>query len=108
MSDQTVSALDDARVVQFLTLARLGHLATSDREGAPHNIPVCFWFDASARFYFVIDEKPKRLSGTGLKRMRNIVENPQVALVIDHYEEDWTNLAYVLIHGRARIVEDPE
>ncbi len=56
----------------------------------PHNISICFWFDEVAYFYFVIDEKPKRLTGTGLKRMRNIAGNPRVALIIDHYEEEWT------------------
>jgi hypothetical protein len=54
----------------------------------------------------VIDEKPKRLTGTGLKRMRNIAENPRVALIIDHYEEEWPYLAYVLIHGQAHVVEN--
>ena len=38
--------------------------------------------------------------------MRNIAENPQVALLIDHYEEQWNALAYVLIHGKAAQVED--
>ena len=39
--------------------------------------------------------------------MRNIAENPRVALIIDHYEEEWSYLAYVLIHGQAHVVEDP-
>jgi len=102
-----INALSEERVRGFLTLARVGRLATADRAGAPHNVPLCFWFDGGARFYFVIDEKPKREIGTGLKRMRNIAENPRVALVVDHYEEEWTALAYVLIHGEARVVEDP-
>jgi PPOX class probable F420-dependent enzyme len=108
MDDQRLSSLGDARVYGFLRLARLGHLATSTRAGVPHNIPICFWFDGSTRFYFIIDEKPKRITGTGLKRMRNIGENPRVALVIDHYEEDWAGLAYVLIHGIAQVVDDAQ
>jgi nitroimidazol reductase NimA-like FMN-containing flavoprotein (pyridoxamine 5'-phosphate oxidase superfamily) len=40
--------------------------------------------------------------------MRNIAENPRVAVVIDHYEEDWSQLGYVMIRGHARVVEDPE
>ncbi len=97
--------LSDPRVRDFLRGARLAHLATADRAGVPHNVPVCFWFDG-ARFYFAVDEKPKR--GVKLKRMRNIAENPRVALIIDHYEEDWAQLAYVLVRGTAQIVEDPE
>lgn len=101
-----IEPLTDKRVREFLRLARIGRLATSDRSGVPHNIPLCFWFDEDDRFYFVIDQKPKRLTARGLKRMRNIQVNPQVALLIDHYEEQWNALAYVLVHGEAAQVED--
>jgi|SRR5208283_197461 PPOX class probable F420-dependent enzyme len=105
--DDARPALNDPRVRDFLTLARVAHLATADPQGAPHNIPLCFWFDGDARFYFAVDEKPKRATGTAIRRMRNIAENPRVALVIDEYEEDWSSLAYVLVHGEAAVVEDP-
>src|SRR5271170_8128049 len=94
-------------VREFVAGARVAHLATADGGGAPHNVPFCYWFDGE-RLYFAIDEKPKRQKGLALKRMRNISENPRVAVVIDHYEEDWPQLAYVLIRGVARVVEDPE
>ena len=58
-----------------------------------------FWFDEISRFYFVIDEKPKKSTGLAIKRMRNIAENLRVTMVVDHYEEDWASLAYVLVHG---------
>lgn len=106
MTTESLKPLEDERVREFLALARVARLATADRSGVPHNIPICFWFDGGARFYFVIDEKPKRLTRGGLKRMRNIAENPAVALVVDHYEEEWPRLAYVLIHGQARMVDD--
>jgi PPOX class probable F420-dependent enzyme len=106
MTANSLKLLEDDRVREFLSLARVARLATADRAGAPHNIPICFWFDGGAHFYFVIDEKPKRLTAGGLKRMRNIAENPQVALLIDHYEEEWSCLAYVLVHGAARMVDD--
>jgi PPOX class probable F420-dependent enzyme len=102
-----VDRLGDLHVREFIAAARLAHLATADATGAPHNVPLCYWFDGE-RIYFVIDEKPKRGKGLALKRMRNIAENPRVAVVIDHYEEDWSQLAYVLIRGLARVVEDPE
>ena len=107
MADEGLKALADPRVVEFMQLARSGRLATADATGTPHNIPLCFWFDGVAYWYFIIDEKPKRESGTAIKRMRNIGENPRVALVIDHYEEEWAYLAYVLVHGIARVVDDP-
>jgi PPOX class probable F420-dependent enzyme len=106
--DDAPTALSDPRVQNFLMLARVGHLATADAQGRPHNIPLCFWFDGETSFYFAVDAKPKRATGTAIKRMRNISENPRVALVIDEYEEDWSSLAYVLVHGEAIVVEDQD
>ena len=68
------------------------------------SIPICFVFDGN-HFYSPIDEKPKRAAPAKLKRLRNIRENPNVALVIDHYDEDWRKLAYVLVFGKARILQ---
>ena len=92
---------------QFLSRMRVGHLATADGAGAPHVVPVCFAVDGDAA-YVAIDEKPKRLN-IPLKRLRNIAENPQVALVVDRYDEDWTRLGWVMLRGRAEILtEGPE
>ena len=106
MAESSLKSLNDIRVSEFLKLARVAHLATADEAGVPHNVPLCFWYHESGHFYFIIDEKPKRMTGTGLKRMRNLAANPQVALIIDHYEEDWTCLAYVLVQGAGHIVEE--
>ena len=94
-----------ASVQHFILTHSVARLATSGRDGQPHVIPFCYAFDGE-RFYFVVDEKPKRHTGKPLKRIRNILENPQVALVIDDYVEDWTQLAYVLVNGTAVPVED--
>jgi PPOX class probable F420-dependent enzyme len=107
MNEHSQLTLDDPGVRRFLSLSRVGHLATAGADAMPHAVPLCFWFDG-INFYFVIDQKPKRQTGLKLKRMRNIMANPQVALLIDHYEEDWGQLAYVLVRGRARVVEDQE
>ena len=87
--------------VAFVDEQRVAHLATADADGRPHVVPVCFAY-AEARFYIAIDEKPKR--SLRLKRLRNIQANPHVALVIDDYSEDWTQLAYVIMHGTADIL----
>lgn len=89
----------------FLGRHRVAHLATADRAGVPHVIPLCYALDGEL-VYFAVDAKPKRRGGTALKRMRNIAENPAVALVVDDYDEDWSALAYVLVHGRAALVTD--
>jgi PPOX class probable F420-dependent enzyme len=83
---------------------RVAHLATADLAGRPHVIPVCFAIVIDC-FYFVVDEKPKR-SHRALKRLRNMAVNPQVALVVDHYDEDWDRLAYLRVQGEASIVID--
>ena len=88
----------------FLRAARVAHLATADASGQPHVIPICFVFDGKY-FFSPIDEKPKRAAPAKLKRLRNIAENPHVALVIDRYDEDWSKLAYLLIFGKARVLK---
>jgi len=92
-----------AGALRLLSSARIAHLATASKNGTPHVIPLCFAFDGKT-FYSSIDEKPKRSLPSQLKRLRNIEENPQVSLVIDRYNEDWSKLAYVLVFGRARIL----
>jgi len=56
-------------------------------------IPVCFALGGDLVqgdvIYSVLDQKPKRTSLIRLRRVRNILANPQVALVVDHYEEAW-------------------
>lgn len=88
----------------FLARERVGHLATADRGGVPHVVPVCFAISGTT-LYITIDEKPKR-PGAALKRVRNIEENPAVAVVADRYDEDWERLGWVMLHGRAEILSD--
>ena len=88
----------------FLRSARAGHLATSDNKGRPHVIPFCYVFDGES-IYSVLDGKPKTTPLRQLRRVRNILENPHVSVVIDHYEEDWSRLHFVLISGEARLLE---
>ena len=89
----------------FVDGHRVARLATADTQGVPHVVPIVYARVGDV-LYFVIDEKPKR-TRTGLKRLRNIEQNPQVALVIDDYDDDWTRLAYLLVQGHAARVDDP-
>ena len=73
---------------RFLADARVARLATADAEGQPQVIPVCFAFDGEV-IYIVLDQKPKSVELTRLRRVRNLLANPQAALVVDHYDEDW-------------------
>jgi PPOX class probable F420-dependent enzyme len=87
----------------FLNVARVAHLATADARGVPHVVPVCYAL-AGETIYITIDEKPKRRDRP-LKRLRNIMENPAVAVTVDRWDEDWSRLAWVMLHGHAEILD---
>jgi PPOX class probable F420-dependent enzyme len=89
---------------RFLDSRRVGHLATADAQGAPHLVPVCFVVSEGA-LYITIDQKPKG-DPRGLKRLKNIIENPVAAFVADRYDEDWARLGWVMLRGPAQILVD--
>ena len=90
---------------RFIDTRRVGHLATSDASATPHVVPVCFGL-LDETLYITIDRKPKRATDRPLKRLANILENSQAAIVFDHYDEDWRRLAWVMLRGRAEILAD--
>jgi PPOX class probable F420-dependent enzyme len=90
-----------------LETARVARLATVDAERRPHLVPICFACDKSV-FYSAIDRKPKQVAPSQLARLKNIQETPQVAFLVDHYDEDWTRLWYVLVRGEAELVSASE
>jgi PPOX class probable F420-dependent enzyme len=96
---------DDQR--RFLDGQRVARLATADAGAHPHVIPICFVVTGNT-VYFSIDEKPKKRSAAPLKRLANIRENPFVAVVADHYDDDWSRLGWVMIQGRAEILASGE
>ena len=93
-----------AEETTFLVRKRVARLATADKSGTPYAVPVCYAYSAGS-IYIALDEKPKDVSPTRLKRVRNILENPNVALIADRYNEDWSLLAYVMARGRAELLE---
>lgn len=92
-------------VAGFIAEGRVGRLGTADSSGQPLVLPICYAFDGESLFS-AIDAKPKTQSGERLKRIRNIRDNAKVSVVIDHYDEDWTQLRYVIIQGQAQILTD--
>ena len=89
---------------RFVASMRVARLATADADGVPHVVPVCYALLGDS-LYVTIDEKPKRSAGRALRRLRNIAENPPVAVVVDRYDEDWSRLAWVMLRGRADILD---
>jgi len=98
-------------VIAFLAAARVAHLATVNRAGTPLVLPVCFVMvhmaEQGSRLFVSLDEKPKRKQPRDLERVRNLEDNPRVAVVADRWSEDWTRLAWVHLSGTARVLEPP-
>ena len=88
----------------FVREARVARLATVDERGRPHVVPICFVYDGGA-VYSVLDAKPKRVPVRRLRRVRNLVANPDVQVLVDRSDEDWSRLAYVQLRGRASLLE---
>jgi PPOX class probable F420-dependent enzyme len=88
--------------------ARVARLATADAAGRPHLVPVAFAV-VEDTIYSAVDAKPKRTRA--LRRLANVRENPAVAMLVDHWDEDdWAALWWVRADGRGRVIdsEDPE
>jgi PPOX class probable F420-dependent enzyme len=88
----------------FIQRVRVARLATIDSEFKPHLVPVVFVFDGN-HFFIPVDEKRKKTKPEKLRRIKNIQVNPNVALLIDEYSEDWSRLAFVMIQGTASVVK---
>ncbi|WP_067800033.1 TIGR03668 family PPOX class F420-dependent oxidoreductase [Actinomadura formosensis] len=93
---------DEAR--RLLTTVPVARLATAGEEGRPRIVPVTFAVHRGS-VYTAVDHKPK--STRELRRLADIRANPRVALLADHYEDDWDRLWWVRVDGHAHIVEDP-
>src|SRR3954466_5039994 len=85
--------------------ARVARLATAGTDGRPHLVPGVFALDGDTPYTAVDDVKPK--ATTRLRRLANIAANPAVALLADHYEDDWSALWWVRADGTARLL-DPD
>jgi PPOX class probable F420-dependent enzyme len=94
--------MDDPEARRRLSEARVVRLATVGADGKPHVVPITFAMDGDT-IYFAVDHKPKRT--TNLRRLRNIAANPSVAVLADHYEDDWRRLWWVRAEGEARLLD---
>jgi PPOX class probable F420-dependent enzyme len=85
-----------------LTAARIARLATTDPDGRPHLVPIVFAVEGET-LYSAVDRKPKRSSR--LRRIENARARPDVTILVDHYEEDWSRLWWIRLRGRARVLD---
>jgi PPOX class probable F420-dependent enzyme len=82
--------------------SRVARLATSDPDGRPHLVPIVFALEGDT-LYTAVDAKPKR--SRTLRRIENARERPQVTVLVDRYDEDWSRLCWVRVRGRARVLD---
>jgi PPOX class probable F420-dependent enzyme len=94
--------VDEENMRERVAAARVGRLATLGAERRPHLVPICFALEGET-LYSAVDEKPKR--SKRLKRLKNIRRHPDVTVLVDHYEEDWTRLWWVRLDGVATVLE---
>jgi PPOX class probable F420-dependent enzyme len=96
--------MDEREMRARVARARVGRLATVRPDGTPHVVPVCF---AATRdgdeLVTAVDAKPK--STTALARLDNVRAQPRVALLVDHYDDDWSQLWWVRVDGTAQVVD---
>lgn len=89
--------------------ARVARLATVDAAGRPHLVPVCFVLQVDPagadRVHIAVDRKPKR--STELRRTANLRATGRASLLVDHYDEDWSELWWVRLDGTGAPVDDP-
>jgi PPOX class probable F420-dependent enzyme len=83
--------------------APVARLATADAAGRPHLVPVVFAVEADVVYSAIDEVKPK--TTMRLRRIRNIAANPAVALLADHYDDDWSRLWWARADGTARLIE---
>ena len=98
-------SLPRAIAEERLAQARVGRLATVTRTGVPHVVPVCFALH-DGRIVNAVDAKPKRTRE--LKRLDNVRATGHASLLVDHYEEDWTQLWWVRVDGLATVTDDED
>jgi PPOX class probable F420-dependent enzyme len=95
-------SIDADQALHLLSGARVGVLVTSGPDRAPHAVPFVFAV-AGTTLYWAVDAKPKR--HRALRRLENIRSNPAVAVLVHHYDEDWSQLWWVRASGRARVLD---
>ena len=98
----TAGTLADQR--QFdrrLRSVRSATLGTVGKSGRPHLVPIVFAYE-DGLLYTAVDRKPK--STYRLRRLRNIEADPNVSVLVDHYDDDWSRLWWVRLDGTARVI----
>lgn len=103
MGEGNLSTLP-AWAAELLETGRVARLGVLDHADRPRVLPVTFALAAGA-VWSAVDDKPKRVPGPELARLRFLRRRPQAALCVDRYDDDWSQLAWVQVLGTVDIVE---
>jgi PPOX class probable F420-dependent enzyme len=98
-----VTTLDAGEARRRFAQAQVARFATVTPAGRPHLVPIVFALEGDT-LYSTVDPKPKE--SPKLWRLRNIEANPRVAVLADHYQDDWTGLWWARADGSAEVVEE--
>ncbi len=90
---------------KLIEQARVAVLATTGPDGRPHVVPIAFVYE-NGRLFTPLDRKPKRKDPKQLQRVRDLEREPRATVLIQHYEADWSRLAWVQLRGRGRVIEE--
>jgi len=92
------------KTITLIKEAKVARLATVDQKSHPYVVPVVFVFYENS-FFIPLDEKAKTVNSRNLKRVKNIEKNANVTLLIDKYQNDWKKLFFLMIHGKAKVID---
>src|SRR5215831_18652036 len=83
-------------IAQLVEWQRVCHVATVDARRTPHLVPVC---------HVLVDGKLYFASEKSARKVRNLRANPAVAVTVDLYSDEWSNLKGVMVQGTAALIE---
>ena len=90
---------------ELIAHARVAHLGLLDSHDRPRVLPVTFAV-AEGVVWSAVDDKPKRVPGGELARVRWLRRRPEVALMVDLYDDDWSRLAWVQVLAVGSVVDE--
>lgn len=96
--------LDESARRRLFAAAPVARLATLRADGTPRLVPITFAL-VDGLICSAVDEV-KAKTTTRLARLADVSRDPRVALVVDHYAEDWSRLWWVRVDGTAAVLAD--
>jgi len=83
-------------LAKLIEWERVCRVATVSPRRVPHIVPVCHVF---------VDGKPYFASERNARKIRNLRSLPNVAVTVDLYSDDWSQLKGVMLQGKAAFIE---